>query len=301
MTAPQYPQQPHSGGRPATAPVHAPPPHAAAAAPSGRPWPQPTQGPPRNLVAILVAGAGLLLIGASMFLPLAQLSFGDAEDAPSPLEVTYFGYTESSNLFLEEFELFYLDLEPTAGALDTLVIGLPLLVMAAAAAIASSASPRLLVFGRLAALGLGVTTAFGQFARVSHWKSYVQSTINATAEGRGFDGEDEDAIEEAAKVVEDFEVSYQYGLWVLLVGIAMVAASVLLVRTRPAHPPLPPVFGQQHHAAAPGAVYQAPPTTVAPPHAPGGQPQVHSEGIDPSVHDDPPSLSIFKPPKDQRG
>lgn len=291
------------------------------------------QGPWQNPLPLIAAGLGTLLTIAAMFMPMARIAFGSHEDAPRDVKMGYFGYLDSgmSGEYPGGGQQGYLPFEWEL-AQTRLLIGIPLVILAVSATLALAASSRWVNFGRLASLGLGAVVAAQEFARINTWRSVLQSEFDSMRDERGDDGPDDDLLDEdppddgfeepdesaGYDLVAEATVRFDAGMWVLTLGLIILAASVLLIRTHPTGPTVaypvvsgPPPNGPQY-APPPHATVQqhapstphppaAPPTAQVPPQhhgpagapQPDGQPQVH---VDPPSHDDPPSLSIFKPP-----
>lgn len=277
---------PHPGGNGAPPPAYPP-------APPMQPMPMPptAAGPPalralqgqmQNPIPVMVAAAGLMLICLSSFLPLAGYSH---EGTTDPLREYFYLPERHTELYL------------TLGEHPAVVP----LIGAVAITIALAGSRRWLLFGRLASLGLallGVSSAVGAaFA----WQQQLRELVEGADDYReAMSGEEAEAVSEAADKVD---IDFAAGLWVLVAGIIALAVAVILIKTAPrGHQPYPPVSGPRQPLGYP---VQPP---VQGPNVPQGQAPIAYPAAaaapvpepagdrDVSVHDDPPSLSIYKPP-----
>ena len=226
------------------------------------------QGYLASPLPLIIAAAGVISLAAAFFLPMAAYTFPGDED---PLAYSYFGpgYSGDSALKLD------LGVSPA----------IPLLLLVVAATAGMVRSRRWLTFGRLAALGLGVVAVAGELARANAWRAAIQRMIDLYA------GEDFETSAEIA--AQDLTVDFELGLWLAVAGLTLLSVSVLFMRVSPRYLPR----GPRPPAGMPVPV-TAPP--AGSPH--GGYPyQQQADEADPqlnlTVHDDPPSLSLYKPPK----
>jgi hypothetical protein len=208
----------------------------------------------RNPVPVILAGVGLVLVAVSLFMPLAKYSDGKN----SPIPFYYFNGLQTASI-------------DTNIALDPAI---PLLVLVVAATVAMASSPRWVTFGRLAAIGCGVVVIAAEASRAHTWKvNLVQ--IMREAGGTGADGGPD-----YSKALEQARISYGAGLWLLVIGVVVLAGSVMFIRV-----------------ATP-----VPDAREIPPQGTGPTPVPRPVDADPmgiAVNDDPPSLSIYEPPKEQ--
>ncbi|ADD40732.1 hypothetical protein Snas_1022 [Stackebrandtia nassauensis DSM 44728] len=252
----------------------------AAPAPSGPPMLRALSGQLSSPLPVILAGVGLLLLGLAFFLPLGEYTWGGKAGSDPMSEFSLYGGELTRRVSLSVGE------QPAIAALPFTV----------AAAIALAASRRWLTFGRLASAGLGILVIASEFGRAYLWKTDLQDSIDRLG---SFDDIDE-GFGFSKKALEDVNVDFGVGLWLFIAGAALLVAAVMVIR--PANRPgfvTPPHVAPQHPPAypqvnqVPPQRFQAPPTAAAP--APAAAPTDADRAVE--VHDDPPSLSIYKPPK----
>lgn len=197
-----YAPVPPFGGTPSTAPVSSgdrrTPEHTA-----------PRLSSPPSPVGLLAAGAGLILLCASILLPQASISFENMD------EYGYFGMPSTGEAF-------------AVGTSSVLLI----VALLTAVGLSAHHAPEFRWPTRLGAVGLAALTA----AFAYHPITVAQQTLQVYEDANS-------AAEYAADTTPEITVAADSGLYLTVLGVALLAASAFLMRPGPrppTHGPMPP-------------------------------------------------------------